>query len=284
VTRRFLAASGMAAAGALAVGACSSTPTAPPPPVVNNTPPTIESVTISSDRAEAGQPLTVTAVVIDAETSVDRLTYLWSASPSTGAFSGTGASVTWTPPSGQTTPDLYTVTLTVLENFTSAGQVQQNKVSKSAQVQYNDSLAEINGLAVQFLSDFGDFSVSPEQCVRNFSNNCPGKANELADIENNRANYHILGATWTATPSITLDAGRTHGTWSGACTFEDIPNPGVGPNAGKKELVSGTCLLETVYEQFRWWLCVSNFDAPFNTTVESLRGRVPGQVTRRFEP
>ena len=68
----------------------------------------------------------------------------------------------------------------------------------------------------------------------------------------------------------------TAGIVDGPCQFEDFPGPGE-PNAGQREFVSGTCHLTTVYENFRWFLCVSN---AFNgdVTLASLRGRVPGQI------
>jgi hypothetical protein len=281
---RFAAASVLAVALSFAIGGCGSptVPTTPPvvvPPVVVNAPPTIDSVTIGTTRAEAGRDVQVTASVKDAETPLDQLTYTWSASPNNGTFTGTGATVTWRPPSGAATPDLYTITLTVTEHYTSAGQPAQNVVSFGATVHYNDSSKESIGLASLFLQDFGTFSVSPEQCVRNFSDNgaCAGeKAQEFSQITNNRLNFHILGSTFTAA-NVTFDAPRQNGVVDGPCVFEDIPGPGQ-PNAGKRELVAGICHLTTVYENFQWRLCISNFDPPFNTTVESLYGRVPGHV------
>jgi hypothetical protein len=58
--------------------------------------------------------------------------------------------------------------------------------------------------------------------------------------------------------------------------FEDTPN--FGPDAGRRERVSGTCFMTTVYENFRWLLCDSHFDPPFDHRFESLRYRVPGRA------
>jgi len=58
---RFVLGSALAFAGAIAVGACSGSPTTPP--VIVNTPPTIESLTITGPRAEADSPIQVTATV-----------------------------------------------------------------------------------------------------------------------------------------------------------------------------------------------------------------------------
>ena len=56
-----------------------------------------------------------------------------------------------------------------MESYVSQGVTQKNDVSSSVQVHYNDSPAELVGLATQFYKDFWTFSVSPADCVRNFS-------------------------------------------------------------------------------------------------------------------
>ena len=262
------------------IGGCSGSSTVTPPPTTVNTPPTLESLVMASERAEADRPVQVTAVVRDAETPVGTLTYTWSASPQTGTFGGTTSFTgsqainTWRAPKNQTSPDLYTVMLTVTEAYTSAGQPRQNTVSKTVTVHYNDSPVEVTALGRDFLvTKFGNANVTPAEAVSNFSDSCPGKAEELADIENNRANFQILSAQFNA-PATRFNDALTQGEVEGPCTFEDIPKS--GPNAGKREFVSGTCLLTTIYENFRWRLCKSNFNGPFKTELASL-GRVPGK-------
>ena len=275
--RHWTAACAVAAGLACAIGACSdSTPTTPAQPVVNNTAPTIESIAVSSARVDAGQEVQLTASVKDAETPLDQLTYTWSASPVSGTFTGSGAVVKWRAPMQQATPALYLLTLTVTEKYTSSGQTRENTVSSTASVHYNDSPAEVAHLGIDFLVDkFANFNVSPAQAVSNFSDSCKGKADELGDVTENRANFHILSGTFTPT-SVAFNSGLTTGTVDGPCAFEDIPNS--GPNAGRKERVSGTCHLTTVYENFRWFLCVSNFEPPYDVALLSLKGRVPGRV------
>jgi hypothetical protein len=290
---RFAGACAAALALSFAIAACGSSPTAPStPPVVVNTPPVIDSVTVSSARAEADQSIQVSASVKDAETPLDQLTYVWSATPHNGTFTGTGASVSWRAPKGETSPDTYTITLTVTEHFTSAGKPLTNVTASSTTVHYNDSNAETVGLGSLFLKDFGTFSVSPEECVRNFADqgidingrDCSReKADELSQIQYNRSHFHILSSTFTATV-VNFNASQTLGEVDGPCVFEDIPNEGETPpltNAGKRELVAGTCQLTTIYQNFQWRLCESHFNAPYNTTLESLIGRVPGRV--RFQ-
>ena len=141
---------------------------------------------------------------------------------------------------------------------------------------YDDSPAEVVYLATDFLvNKFGTFTVSPAEAVSNFSDNCPGKADELGDVQNNRANFHILSATFNPTTP-TFNGDLTTGRVEGSCRFDDIPNGG----GGRREFITGTCLLTTVYENFRWYLCTSNFNGPYNTGPASL-GRVPG---RSFAP
>jgi hypothetical protein len=259
--------------GGLVAAACGGSPATPPPVV--NTPPVIESLTIAP-RAEADRPLQITATVKDTETPISQLTYTWSASPQSGTFSGTGAAVMWKPPKGQKTPDLYTISLTVTEAYTSAGQAKQNSVSGSATVRYNDSPAEVAFVGRDFLvTKFGDVNVGAAEAVSNFSDSCPGKAAEFEDVKNNRINFEILTASFTA-EAIAFDSTLTTGTVDGPCRFEDKPRN--GPNAGRIESVSGSCHLTTVYENFRWLLCESTFSG--ETTLESLRGRVPGRVVR----
>jgi hypothetical protein len=272
---------GASVVGGLIAAACGGSPTMPP--VVTNTPPVIESLAIGT-RAEADVPIQIAATVRDAETSVTQLTYTWSASPAIGTFtghsvSGSQALIMWRPPKGGKTPDVYTVTLTVSEAYTSAGQARQNVVSSSTTVHYNDSAAEMQTLAYDFLVyKFGNFEVGPSEAVINFSDTCPGKAAEFDDVKANRENFEILGASFTQVTS-TPDSSLTTGTVEGRCQFEDIPKS--GPNAGRRQFVSGTCHLTTVYHDFRWFLCESRFLGPYNTTVESLRGRVPGRIVFR---
>ena len=262
---------GSALAAALAIGACGGSPVAPP--VVNNTAPTIESVTIAAPRAEADREIQVTASVSDVETPVDQLTYTWSASPVNGTFTGSGATAMWRPPIGQTTPDLYTITLTVSERFTSAGQPRTNTVSSSASVHYNDSPAELTFLAKDFLEDkFGNFNVGPEEAVSNFSDSCSGKASERRDVEDNRKNFIIKSATYDV-HSIVLEDGMTFATVKGQCVFEDYDRA-----LDVHQRLTGICTLTNVYESFKWFLCSSRFSRSDRTLLTLQPGRVPGRV------
>ena len=228
---------------------------APPARVVSNAPPEIADLRLSAGQVEAGDQIQATGFVSDAETPLDQLTYDWAATPSQGTFTGSGPQLFWRAPAGQKTPDLYTLTLTTTEKYKSNGDIQTNTSSRSATVHYNDSPAEVKQIGSNFLRDFGDFSKTPQQCVSYFSNSCAsGKAAELSDITNNRELYHILGSTFTPA-NLSIDKTRTNATVSGPCTFDDIRNA-----SQAHRHLSGTCVLTAVYENFQWWLCLSNFN------------------------
>jgi len=249
------------------VGSCSgNTPTTPsqPPvttPLPNPTPtptpnaaPSIKSLTSNSPRVEADEEVTLTAVVEDAETPVDQLVYDWSAKPVNGSFNGTGRQVRWKAPHLQNTPDLYTITLGVTENYTQSGQSQQNKTSATVDVHYNDSYLEMTTLGMRFLTKlFPDYSVSADQAVQDFSDSCQGKADEHTDVANNRADVHILSGTYSVS-NIELNADKTTGRTDGTCVFHDIPK-----STGKEEVVTGICHLTFVYEKWQWYLCDSTY-------------------------
>jgi len=121
-------------------------------------------MTLSSPRVEADEDVTITAVVEDADTPVDALTYEWSSSSAKGVFVGQGRQVRWTAPHLQATPDLYTLTLTVTENYTdpTTNEAKQFKVSKSVEVHYNVSYRDLSRISMRFLTElFPNVSVTP---------------------------------------------------------------------------------------------------------------------------
>jgi hypothetical protein len=249
-------------------------PTPTPTPSPPNAAPRIVSLT-SNTRIEADDVVTVTAVVEDADTPLDKLIYEWSVAPNKGTLTpGTdGRQLKWKSPHAQASPDIYTITLNVTEKFTALDLTEkENKADpKSVTVHYNDSYAEINRIASNFLADFGNYNVSAEQCVRNFTDSCPDKFEELQEIRNNRKDFQILSSTFSFT-SYDFNADWTKGTWAGPCVFQDIVK-----KTGVKENVAGICTLAAVYENWTWFLCESHFKGTGTTPASSLRGRVPGK-------
>lgn len=239
-------------------------PVTPPPP---NAAPVIKSVAVSQSVIEVSQSVQITATVEDAETAVDKLQFVWSA-PS-GSFTGEGASVTWRPSETIATPADPVLTVTVVESYSgldAQGRIVplEHRVSGSASVRVHNSEKELGDMGLSFLMKFADSSVSPEACVVDFSDGCSGKADEIRDIQRNREKYFILSHA-LGTPRFTSVRLYKDADMRIACSFESrviqcLPSE-TGCVVGAVERVSGDCRLTGVYEQSRWWLCVSNFFA-----------------------
>jgi len=252
---------------AITAGCSSSgpgpTPPPPPPPPPVNTPPQIRSLTVSDARAEADVPITLTAVVEDAETAIANLIFTWTADA--GTFSGTGPVVTWT--AGQTvaTPADVVLTLTVLERYTSGTSPAEHRVTATATTRLHNSPRELRDLSLRFLGDFANSRISPEQCVSEFSDTCSGKKEELADVQRNRHDYEILSSSLRHT-SLSIAANRLTATVHTACSFtsrvitSQVLDPGCqNCKLGDVGSTSGDCVTTNVYERGRWWLCTSGY-------------------------
>lgn len=266
-------------AGTLAVAVCTAcgggSPTSPGPtpplPPPNNAPPIIDGIAVERQRLEAGETTTVTATVRDNETPVNQLTYQWTASA--GSFSGGGATVTWRAPEGASTPENYALTLTVIESYGTAnaqGVRPEHRVTATSPVRVHDSPRELGELALRFLADFANSSVSADDAVKVFSDACSGKAAEHTDIENNRRNYDILSSSLDLR-SVNVAGNRQSGSMVVDCAFTSRVKQCPGGSScaiGSIESVAGECRMTAVYEQDRWWLCDSTFHG---VMVPSLR-------------
>ncbi|HXH05040.1 MAG TPA: hypothetical protein VNI83_00460 [Vicinamibacterales bacterium] len=212
--------------------------------------------------------MTLRAEVSDAETPVQQLIYQWTASAA-GTFEGGGAEVRWTP-----APDLATsltgldvvVELVVIERYLvpsgATYQVRENRAAATTTLHVHNSLREVSELALTFLRDFANSNNSPEYCVRNFTDNCRGKRDELEDIRKDRENYRILGSE-IRVERVDFDPQRVTAYIFAPCTFISQRL-----STGAVEPAVGICALTAVYEPYRWWLCTSNF-------CESYRGCNP---------
>lgn len=283
----------LSALAAIWLSACggssnSPTPITPPPssgppsagPSVN-VPPAIESITVDTERAEVNTDVSLTAVVKDQETSLDQLTFEWKADA--GTFSGEGASVKWHVPTDITTPADYTISLTVTENYgqpDSFGVRPQNVTTATAPpVRVHNSSKELGDMSIMFLTDFANSSTSSTTCLRNFSDSCSGKAEEMRDIDNNREFLEILSSSLNLR-SVTVASSRTTARMSVACAFTSRivkcppASPGSGAcTVGSVESVKGDCGLTGVYEQKRWWLCDSHFTGAPSAAARRLFGK-----------
>lgn len=228
-------------------------------------PPRIASLTASSSRMEIDAEITVTAVVENTDTPVYQLVFEWTAEK--GTFTGTGPRVRWRAPRGERTPATYDLKLTVLERYMSIDadgntESRENKATAGTRVRVHDSRKEVTDLTLIFLGDFANSSVSPDTCVRNFSDKCAGKWEEREDIRVNRAKYTITGSRYSVS-FVRFDEPMLWSEITAPCQFTSTVKA-----TGKIELAKGTCLLTGVYEDGNWWLCESKFHG---TTTSGLR-------------
>lgn len=260
---RVLGAALAAACAAAAAARCGNGPTGPTPTV--NTPPVIRAVTVSQMRLDSGQELEVTATVEDAETPPGLLRYVWSAQA--GTFTGEAAVVRWKAPADGPAPE-YTLTVTVTESYTGAGGImlEHRVTGASPPVRVNDGIREMRLLAETFLSDFEDSTKPAEYCVRNFTDSCRGKRDEIVDIQNNRKNFTIVSASHRIA-SIRLNDGWpecTAPTGPASCALVIAPVDwrSLNKSTGMVERETGQAYLTGVYERERWWLCDSRYFGP----------------------
>jgi hypothetical protein len=257
---------GLAVLFLMTLTACGDAPTQPGPiqrPAPQPTPnqaPVVESITVSTQRAEADTDVTVTATVRDAETAIDQLRFDWSADA--GAFSGTGASVRWRLPRGASTPGDHTLRLTVVETY---GTAQHAIAASSPAIRVHDSPTELGDMAMRFLGLFANSSVPADEAVREFSDSCAGKQVERRDVQNNRRDFEVLSSRLTLM-SARVSVPWAQGAIAVSCEFSSRRKncPSGAPSScrvGTIDNVKGTCRLTAVYEQQRWFLCTSQFDA-----------------------
>jgi hypothetical protein len=264
-----LAAASVLFGASIGAGACGSSGPGPSPipPTVSppNNAPVIRSIEAEQPRLEVGASTMFTAVVEDVETAPERLQYQWTAD--VGAFSGAGARVSWQTPAEIAEPVNPVITLTVTETYTLDGVQQTNRsMLTSAAVRVHNSRAELAELVDSFLDDFEDSSVSPSACVRNFSDRCQGKREELEDIEFNRSKYEMLPASRHSVTSVTITEPWARAEMRASCTFVSRLK-----GAADTGTVRGTCRLTGVYEQDRWWLCDSRFTGTSNNPLFFIR-------------
>jgi len=279
------------AVGALA--ACNppmapNPPGPPPPPPPPNSPPVITSLVTSRSTIETTEPILVSATVEDLDVGHDRLSFLWSNAD--GSFMGEGVVVTWQAAEGLVTPADVVLTLTVVENYPgldAQGQpaTLEHRVSRSVTVRVHNSVEELGDMGLSFLDKFATSSLSADECLVDFSDNCPGKQSEREDIERNREHYLILD--WELGAPIVSNLSKyNRADIAIPCSFESafvMCSPAVTPDCvvGEIESAAGTCRLTAVYEQARWWLCDSRFSSSsslspmmrsfFGSDVEDLR-------------
>jgi hypothetical protein len=230
------------------------TPIPDPTPLPPNNAPRITALAVSTDRVEVGEEITLTATVLDDETAPDELKYEWQATA--GSFTGTGRVVKWVAPTSANTPAVYTILLTVVDQYGSGSQMREHRATaETSRIHVDDSPKTVRAVAEEFLRDFATNSMSPDLCVRNFSDSAAcrrGKQSELEDIIDVRRDYVMLSHKFSVS-NVRINMSRTRATVSGGCEFRSRrkrDNSIVVP--------AGTCELTLVNENYRWWLCESS--------------------------
>ena len=158
----------------------------------------------------------------------------------------------------------------------------------SPAVRVNESPRELAELSLRFLTDFANSAVPASVCVREFSDSCKGKADELSDISDNRHDLRILSPT-LRTKTVDWSPSRTTATVRTFCRFTSqvITSEPVGCSPkdcplGKTETVEGDCWTTNVYEQGRWWLCTSTSWATRSRALCNVRcSGVPAESSSR---
>jgi hypothetical protein len=224
-------------------------------PLGPNTSPVIRSIAAQGRRlrqpaafADYGETIPVTVVVEDAESTAAQLLYQWQQTCG-GTFTGTGPQVEWTAPGIGTLPSMCTIQVTITDG--------PHVVTRSIAVRLHNSIVEVGALALEFLEEFANSMIPAETTVRNFSSACPGKADELSDVTQNRntriINSHIYG---TATATVAF-GGMCRTKTADACVITPVEWNSTVKSSGLIEISKGTSYISGVYRDSRWWLCDS---------------------------
>ena len=245
------------------------------PGPANNPAPVITGLITQSFRpkappqfADLNEEIAVAASVTDADTGSDDLVYQWSSDM--GTLTGVGRSIRWRAPEQLATPAAATIKLVVIERYvTPDGIVQENRVERTTTVHVHDSVKEVGNLAVEFLTDFSQTPIPPEQVVKNFSSKCRGAASELSDVEDNRRNY-VINEYSIGTPSVAIGFDGVCGFRAragDACVSVPVRWEVTVLDTGKPGLSEGTDHVTAIYDTDRWYLCDSDFEARSTSTL-----------------
>ena len=285
---------------ALLIGACGETPIQPSPnpgsggqnttPPPNNQP-VVESITVQGSKAnepanfaDVGEAIAVSAKVRDDETALSLLQYTWSAT--SGTFSGTGASVTWTAPAtlpgtpSSTSGQTVTLTLTVVERYGPAPPQFEHRVTSTATLSLHDSPSEVGELSWQFLMDFSDSNIRDVNYImRNFSKaRCPQPSevdDEFNQVTADRANFRRTSYSVTRVPasinfrsSCSINAKR-----GDACAVVPVVWMDIDLRTNVPGSTRGNGGIAAAYapDDGRWWLCASTYHS--TSTIGPMRYR-----------
>lgn len=252
------------------------------PSASTNQPPIVSGISSRSARprapnafADLDDTLTLTATVTDPETPADQLRYEWSSD--TGTFAGTGREVTWRAPAQATTPAEVRLNLTVVETYQTVNAQglpvsAEHRVPGLFTVRLHASAKEVRDLAVEFLRDFSEQRLPPDQVVRGFTDTCRGKRDELDDVRDNQAEFTITSFSVEPNPPVDVAFGgvcRDRGRTGDACTYVNVRWESIEKANGRRWVTMGVDQVSAVYENSRWRLCDSDFLG--TATIDGVR-------------
>lgn len=226
-------------------------------PAAPNTAPVIKSIAAQGSRprqpaafADYGETIRLTLVVEDAESAPAQLTYDWR--PCDGTVSGTGPQVDWTAPAVGSLASTCTIEVTVTDG--------PHVLSRSIVVRVHNSVAEVTALAMEFLEEFADSSISAETTVRNFSDSCKGKFDELEEVQRNRREYVHVRHDYGDPKTTIAFGGKCKTKTVDACVITPVEWQSTYIPTGQLEVAVGISTITGIYRDSRWWLCDSMAD------------------------
>lgn len=269
---------------AMVLAACGGgSPTQPiPPPKVEppaNIAPAIDSITVQGRRprqparfADVRETVDVTATVRDPETSLDELTYQWTATA--GTFTGIGRVVSWTAPDASpdaaTTPAKVTLTLKVIENYGHPGQPKNfsQEVSSTVDVGLHDSVKEVAAMSGRFLTEFSkpQSNQNWQDIMRDFkASACPQSGDvdaERIDVVNHYTNF-VMHVFAVGVPRVTVNFGAGcafRNRLGDACAVVPVSWDSTDKRDGSRRQTIGLDHIAAAYSpgDNRWWLCASD--------------------------
>ena len=252
-------------------GGGQAAPTAPASVGPANTAPVVRSVTVGRTNIDAGQEVTLSAIVDGVDLAAGQLRYDWSVAPHAGTLVADGPNARWRSPTTDPVPATYVVTLTVVKPASqvdasgNAVNVDQRASGSSPSISVNDARREMTAHSEAFFGDVPNTGVAPEMVTRNFTDACDGKRAALADIAAQRAAYSQIGVTYALREYIrsTEWANCTAPDGAAKCALMvyDVEWVRTRRSDGVQERMRGTEYLRGLYDQNRWWLCESRFTA-----------------------
>ena len=233
-----------------------------------NSAPVIRTITAQGTRprqpaafADYGETIQVSLSVVDAESAPAQLLYQWQ--PCDGVIIGTGPQVEWRAPVGGSLPSTCTIRVTVTDG--------PHVLTTSISIRLHNSIAEVGALAREFLTEFANSAIPAVTTVRNFSDSCPGKLDELQQVAVNRRDYNIISALYGDARVTVAFGGMCKTKTADACVTTPAEWRSTHKPTQQLEIATGISTISGVYRDSRWWLCDSLFDGPSTLGFWSMR-------------